>query len=382
MGELVDAFGGAGVVGEDDGRLRSRDVADQLGVGAGLLLVGCDDERPGVRDALPHLGQPLVGGAQHAGHPLAARVERGTPGLRDGVLRHRLAEPGGDLVARLGTPPHLAAVGEEDDGPHDMVGQRVPVPVGVVGGGPPDPVVAFLVRHEGNGVGVGTEGRTGEREPAGGGLEGLKTGLAPGLGVTGVVDLVEDDERLALLDTIAMQHGPHANPGIGHGDAVVLLAERPGAVLGIEFDPYPRRRLGPLLLQMLGGRDHGHLLHDMVVQQPGGERQRERRLAGAGSGDGEKVTRLLLEISLHRLLLPGTQLAGGAPGGTAGEGGREVMARGGSRGGTGGGGSHGLRGGGSGGSAAAVATATAGATYDNRATLPAARSCQRAYDAG
>lgn len=223
-----------------------------------------------------------------------------------------------------------------------MVGQRVPVPVGVVGGGAPDPVVPLLVRDEGNGVGVGAERRTGEGEPPGGGLEGLKTGLTPGLRVTGVVDLVENDERLALLGAIAMQHGPHTDTRVRHGDAVVLLAERPGAVLGIELDPYPRRRLGPLLLQMLGGRDHGHLLHDMVVQQPGGERQRERRLAGAGGGDGEKVTRLLLEIPLHRLLLPGTQLAGGAPGGAAGEGGREVM--GGAGGSAGGGGSHGLRG--------------------------------------
>ncbi len=297
-----------------------------------------------VRNALAHLGQPLVGGAQHAGHPLAARVEGRTPRLRDGVLGHRLPEPGGDLVTRLGPPPHLPAVGEEDDRPHDIVGQRVPVAVGVVGGGPPDPVVALLVRDEGDGVGVGAERRTGEREPAGGGLEGLEAGLAPGLGVPGVVDLVEDDEGLALLDAVAVQHGPHADTRIRDGDALVLLAERPGAVLGVELDPYPRRRLGPLLLQMLGGRDHGHLLHDMVVQQPGGERQRERRLAGAGSGDGEEVTRLLLEVPLHRPLLPGTQLAGGAPGGTAGEGGREVMVRGGTRGGTGGGGSHGLRG--------------------------------------
>ena len=155
--------------------------------------------RAGVRDGLPDLGQPLVGGAQHVRHPLAARVQRGTPGLADRVLGHRLAEPGGDLVARLGPPAHVAAVGEEDDGPDDAVGERVAVAVGVVGGGPPDAVVALLVRHEGDGVGVGPEGRTGEREPPGRGLERLQARLAPGLGVTGVVDLVEDDEGLALL---------------------------------------------------------------------------------------------------------------------------------------------------------------------------------------
>ena len=62
-------------------------------------------------------------------------VERGAPGLRGDVLGHRLAEAGGDLVAGLGAPAHLAAVGEEDHGPHDVVAQRVAVAVGVVGGG-------------------------------------------------------------------------------------------------------------------------------------------------------------------------------------------------------------------------------------------------------
>ena len=99
------------------------------------------------------------------------------------------------------------------------------------------------------------------------------------------------------------------------------LLSGPGAVLGVQLDAYPRRRLRPLLLQMLGRRDDGHLLHDMVVQQPGGEGQREGRLARAGRRDGEEVARLLLDVPVHRALLPGAQLAGGTPGGPAGEGG-------------------------------------------------------------
>lgn len=275
---------------------------------------------PAVRDGLPDLGEPLVGSAQHARHPLAARVQRRTPGLTDRVLGHRLAEPRGDLVPRLGPPAHVSAVGEEDDGPHDLVGERGAVPVGVVGGRPPNPVVALFIGDEGDGIGVGAERRTGEREATGRGLEGLETGLAPGLGVTGVVDLVEDDEGLALFAPVAVQHRADADARVRHGDAVVVLAERARAVLGVQPDPYPRGRLRPLLLQMLGRRDHGHLLHDMVVQQPGGEGEREGRLAGAGCGDGEEVARLLLEVLLHRPLLPGPQLARGAPGGSAREG--------------------------------------------------------------
>ena len=206
-------------------------------------------------------------------------------------------------------------------GPHDAVAERVAVAVRVVGGGAPDAVLALLVRDEGDGVGVRAERRTGEGEPAGRRLERLQARLAPRLAVTGVVDLVEDDERLALLAAVAVQHRPHAHTRVRDGDAVVLLAERPRAVLRVQLDPYPRGGLGPLLLQVLGRRDHGHLLHDVVVQQPGREGERERRLAGARGGDGEEVSRLLLEVPLHGPLLPGTQLARGAPGGAAGEGG-------------------------------------------------------------
>lgn len=134
-----------------------------------------------------------------------------------------------------------------------------------------------------------------------------------------MVDLVEDDEGLALLDAVAVQHGAHPDARVGDGDALVLAAERARAVLGVQLDPYPRRGLGPLLLQVLGRRDDGHLLHDVVVQQPGRQRQREGRLSGAGGGDGQEVPGLVLEVLLHRPLLPGPQLAGGAPGARPGK---------------------------------------------------------------
>ncbi len=319
--ELVDPLRRAGVVGEHHGRLAAGDLPQQLGVGARRVLVGGDDEAAGVRDALPDLRQPLVGGAQHVRHPVAARVQRRAPGLGDGVLGHRFAEPGGDLVAGLGPPAHVAAVGEEDDRPDDAVAERVAVAVGVVGGGPADPVVALLVRDEGDRVRVGPEGRSGQGQAPGRRVEGLQAGLAPGLRVTGVVDLVEDDEGLALLAAVAVQHRPNADTGVGDRDPVVVLAERSGGVLGVEPDAYPGRRLRPLLLQVLGRRDDGHLLHDVVVQQPGGEGEREGGLAGAGRGDREEVPRLVLDVAVERPLLPGTQLVGGTPRGTAGEGG-------------------------------------------------------------
>ena len=149
---------------------------------------------------LAHLGQPPVGGAQHVGHPLAARVERGAPRLRDGVLGHRLAEPGGDLVAGLGAPAHVAAVGEEDDGPHDAVGRarcrsrrcsrrrsggcrRCPPRTRRTGSG---------WCRSGTGVPVSASRRVA-------GSNASRHASPQDLRVTGVVDLVEDDQRLALL---------------------------------------------------------------------------------------------------------------------------------------------------------------------------------------
>ena len=217
---------------------------------------------------------------------------------RDRVLGHRLAEPGRDLVARLGAPAHVAAVGEEDDGPHDAVAERVAVAVGVVGGGAPDAVVALLVRRR-TGSGWCRTGRAYRSARAAGwrartppGTPRPRTCESPAWWISSRMTRV-----LRCSMRLRCSIGPHADTRVGDGDAVVLLAERPRAVLRVELDPYPRGRLRPLLLQMLGRRDDGHLLHDVVVQQPGGERERERRLAGAGGGDGEEVTRLLLDVA-------------------------------------------------------------------------------------
>ncbi len=135
------------------------------------------------------------------------------------------------------------------------------------------------------------------------------------------MDLVQDHERLALLAPVAVQHRADPDTRVRHGDPVVLLAQRTGAVVGVELDPYPGGRLRPLLLEVLGRGDDRDLLDDMVVQQPRREGQREGGLAGSGRRDGEEVARLLLDVPLHGALLPGSQLAGGAPGGAAGKGG-------------------------------------------------------------
>ncbi len=81
---------------------------------AGCLVAGDDQTARVGHAAGPQHLQARVGGPQHLRHPVAGRVQRGTPRLRDQVLRHRLAEAGGQLVPGAGAPAGLAGVGQED----------------------------------------------------------------------------------------------------------------------------------------------------------------------------------------------------------------------------------------------------------------------------
>ena len=325
-GELLDPLRGAAVVGEHDGRPLAGDLGEHAGVGAGVGLVAGDDHRPGVLDVPAHLGQPLVRGGEDRGDPLPLRVQRGAPRLGGDVLGHRLAEPGGDLVPGAGAPAHGAAVGHEEHRPDDPVAQRLGIAVGVVAGAAQDPVVAVLVADEGDRVGVRAEGGAGEGEAPGGRLEGLADGVAPGLVVAAVVDLVEDDQGALGPGAALVHRRPRGDLGVGDRHPVVVAGGDRGGVgeARVEVDADPTGRVGPLGLEVLGRGDHGHAGDLPLRQQLGGDPQGEGGLAGARGGDREEVAPVLAEVALQGLGLPGAQRPGGTPGGPPGEGGREV----------------------------------------------------------
>ena len=137
-------------------------------------------------------------------HPLALGVQRRPPGLHLHRLGAGVRQRRGDDLAGGVPPARRPRVGGEDDRPDDVVGQRLLVAVGVVGAADqpmPLAVVALeavlLVADEGDAlVGLGAERRPGQAQPAGREAEGLLGRLAPGEAVTGVVHLVEDDQRL------------------------------------------------------------------------------------------------------------------------------------------------------------------------------------------
>ncbi len=119
-----------------------------LGVGAGRGLVGRDHKPAGIRNRVPNLAEPAVGGSEHGRDPLPIGSERGSPGLRRDVLRVVLAETGLELLAHFGAPAHLARVGQEQHRANDAVGEGAPVAVVVVGAREPDALLVAQVGDE------------------------------------------------------------------------------------------------------------------------------------------------------------------------------------------------------------------------------------------
>ena len=281
----------------------------------------------GIRDRLPHLAQPLVGGGEHRGHPVAVGVERGAPGLRGDVLRVVLAEGGLPLLALARAPAHRAGVGQEDDRAHDAVTQRAAVAVGVVGLRDPDAAVVAQVAHERDGRGVRSERRAGERQPPRRRLERLADRVAPAERVAAVVHLVEDHERALRLGERAVQGCLDRDLRVGDDDAVELprFARVPVAELRVEPDAGAVRGIRPLPLEVLGRRDDGDAVDDALLQQDAGEPQRERGLAGARRRGDEEVAVRRREVVVERLLLPRPQRGDGAACGAFREGRGELF---------------------------------------------------------
>ncbi len=281
------------LVGEHHRGRLAADPAQDLGVGARALLVRGDHQPTGVRHVPAHLGEPGVGRLQHRRHPRAV----GSSAVRSAWACMSLVsgspEPGGDLVAHPGAPLHLARVGHEEHRADHVVGQRLGVAVGVVGGRAGDAVRTGLVGDERDRVHVGAERRTGQRQAAGGGVEGLPHPLAPGQCVAGVVHLVEDHQGLEPLGADPHRQRVDRHPGVGDRDPEVVLggAALAGRVRRVDRDARPLRGLGPLDLEVLGRGHDRHPVDDPPAEQLGGDGERERRLAGPRGRHREEVAR-------------------------------------------------------------------------------------------
>ena len=286
-------------------------------------LVGRDHQATGIRNLLAHFAQAAVRRAQHGRDPLPLRIERRPPRLRGDVLRVVLAELRLHLVARAGAPAHLPGVDEEHHGPDDAVGERSAVAVAVIGAREADAVLVGVVLDERDRRGVAAERGSRQQQAPRRAAVGLAQRVAPAERVAAVVHFVEDDEGAGIAGQSLVDGGLHGDLGVGHRDAVILPRGREVAVAegGVESDRHARGGIGPLGLQVLGGRDDDDAVDDAPTQQLGRQTQRERRLSGARRRRGQEVARtpadavrtLETEVAVERLGLPGAQPVGGAP---------------------------------------------------------------------
>ena len=217
------------------------------------------------------------------------------------------------LVARAVPPARLPRVREEYHRAHHPVRESVGIAVGVVGLGAQHPVGTRRVADERDGAVVAAKRCAGQAKSSGGVAECFADRLAPGLGVTAMVYLVEDDQGLALLGSHPVQRRVGGDLGVGDQDAVVV-----GRGLGIgvgesrvEREPVVPGGLRPLHLQMLGGHYHGDLLDAAMAEQFGRHPQRERRLARSRRGHGQKIARLGCKVFHQCPALPTAQRQAG-----------------------------------------------------------------------
>ena len=185
---------GTRLIGEDDGHRCGGQLLEDLRIRTRSLGVGGDDQPAGIGDVLTQLHQAGVRGGQHRGDPVTLGVQCRAPGL-GGLLRvEGLTQPCRVFLAGAVAPACLTGVGEEDHGPDHTVGKRLGIAVGVVRPGDHVPVLVLRVTDKRDGGIIGSEGRTGQRETVLGIAVGLTDALTPALGVTTVVDLVEDHQ--------------------------------------------------------------------------------------------------------------------------------------------------------------------------------------------
>ena len=285
-------------------------------------MVGGDDECTGVRHGAAHLGQALVSGGEHGRNPFAVGVQSSTPGLGSNVLREALPQVCGHLLTRGGAPTHLARVRHKDDRAHHMVLQRRTVTVRVVRLGAANTLVVHLVGDERNRGGIRAERGTGQRHAAGGVVEGLAQAVAPGEGVAGVVNLVKNDEGLRRLGVAGVQLRLIRHLRVGQRHTLVVAADGHIRVLEVRVNRNTDLRGGvrPLLLQVIGRSHNNQLAYRTAVKELLGEGEREGGFTRAGGCHGHEVAGVRLEVLLHGLGLPGTQVHRGTPGGAVGVG--------------------------------------------------------------
>ena len=258
---------------------------------------------------LAQTAQSGIGRGDDRGHPLSRRVQRGLPGPGGLLGSQGLTQARRVLFAGAVTPTGFPGVGHEQHRPHDPVGERVGVPVGVIGLRTGEAVGPGLVGDERDGAVVAAERRAGQRQPAGRVVERLPDGVAPGPRVPTVVDFVEHHERLAVLGAHPVPGRVAGHLGVGHNDPVVVIGGLRVGVgeLRVQGNPDPGGRLGPLDLEVFGRHDDRDGFDGALGHQLGDDPQRKRRLACTWGCDSQEIPRLGGQVFHQCAPLPAPQ---------------------------------------------------------------------------
>ena len=157
---------------------------------------------------------------QHCRDPFALGVQRGAP-RTGGLLRiHNVTQARGMFLASRIPPAGLAGVREENNGAHDAVGKRIAIAIGMVRARDLVSLPVVYILNKGNGRVIGTKRRTRQRQAMVNVIVGLLDTITPALGITGVVNLIQDHQSAPGRGHRAVLEGVHSYLRIGHHNAI------------------------------------------------------------------------------------------------------------------------------------------------------------------
>ena len=310
--ECGDLVAGLRVVRQDQHRAVPRDLLDDCGVRACVVLIAGQHKAGCIGHAgLTQVGDPLVHRRDHVWNPFASWIQGGAPGRRLGAFGGGLGERRGDHLACAVAPPRRPRVGGEDDGTHHCVPKGFAVAVGEVGRTAPAALAVGVVADERDPlVGSGSKRRAREAQSACCGFEGCGDRVAPGQPVTRMVHFVQDHQAAPRGGARRMQRRLGRHLCVGRHVPAQVGAHRPDGVGegGVQVDSGGGRSIGPLRAQVVGGADDDHPIDRSAGQQPVCDGQRQGGLAGSRSrGDEEVTPRVLGVVRRQGGALPGAQ---------------------------------------------------------------------------
>ena len=250
-------------------------------------------------------------------NPLTLGVQCRAPSSVLASLGTSLRQGRTEHLTRGVHPSTCTRVRGKDHWANHALGQRFPIPVGVVRHRHDFVSRRCLVLHERNALVRLRAKRCARQAHASACLtECGAHRFTPRKAVSRVVNLVENDQCAFGGGTRAMQHWVGCHLGIGGDVAVHICAHRSHTVgqLGIQKKSDRACSIGPLSTQVIGRHHHDHAINESRGLQTRGQGEGERGFAGAGGRGDEEILGRCRLVSGQGLALPLAQALFGTGG--------------------------------------------------------------------